>query len=141
MKMTRNKVLTYSELIQIPTFEGRIEYLRLGAMIGEDTFGPQRYINQAFYTSTIWKRLRSQIIVRDNGCDLAFPNQEIFGRAIIHHLNPITEDDIIEQTPYLLDPEFLVLTSEFTHNFIHFGVGDFPQREYVPRFSGDTKMW
>ncbi len=118
--MMTKTIRTYSELIQLPTFEERLEYLRLHGKVGADTFGFDRYLNQLFYTSIEWRHLRDSIIVRDNGCDLAIPEFEIVGKIYIHHLNPLTKDDIINKTDYLLNPEYLVCTSFDTHQLIHY---------------------
>jgi hypothetical protein len=114
-------IRTYSELIRLPTFEERYRYLRLGGRVGEDTFGFDRYLNQAFYTSDEWRSLRDYIIVRDKCCDLGIPNREIYGRVLIHHMNPITVDDIVNQTDFLLNPEYLITTIKSTHDAIHYG--------------------
>lgn len=118
--MKNQTIRTYSELIQLSTFEERLEYLRLHGKVGADTFGFDRYLNQLFYTSMEWRKLRDDIIVRDNGCDLAIPEFEIVGRIYIHHLNPLTKDDIIDKTKFLLNPEYLVCTSFDTHQIIHY---------------------
>lgn len=112
---------TYSELIQIPTFEERFEYLKLDGNVGEDTFGFDRWMNQIFYRSPEWKRIRDEVIIRDNGCDLAMPGHEIYGRILIHHMNPISVDDIERRTDLLLNPEYLISTVHRTHNAIHYG--------------------
>lgn len=114
-------IRTYSELIKFPTFEERYRYLRLGGRVGEDTFGFDRYLNQAFYTSDEWRSLRDYIIVRDKCCDLGIPDREIHGRVLIHHMNPITVDDILKQSEFLLNPEYLITTVKSTHDAIHYG--------------------
>ena len=114
-------IRTYSELIALPTFEERYRYLRLGGRVGEETFGFDRYLNQTFYRSDEWKALRDEIIVRDNGCDLGVDGREIYGRILIHHMNPITIDDIVKRSRYLLDPEYLITTVKNTHDAIHYG--------------------
>ena len=114
-------IRTYSELIALPTFEERYRYLRLGGRVGEETFGFDRYLNQTFYRSDEWKALRDEIIVRDNGCDLGIDGREIYGRILIHHMNPITIDDIVKRSRYLLDPEYLITTVKNTHDAIHYG--------------------
>ncbi|MBE6720077.1 MAG: hypothetical protein E7571_05405 [Ruminococcaceae bacterium] len=114
-------IRTYSELITIPDFIGRFEYLKLGGQVGKDTFGFNRYLNQIFYNSKEWERVRRQIIVRDCGCDLGIPDLEILRGIYIHHLNPITVEDIQERREICLDPEFLICTSYNTHNAIHYG--------------------
>lgn len=116
-------IRTYTELLQIPTFEERYEYLRIGGAVGEDTFGYDRWINQDFYRSTEWRKFRRQIIARDLGCDLAckdrpFLNGEL---VVIHHMNPIDKNDIIHSTEFLMDPEYVIATSDNTHRAIHYG--------------------
>lgn len=107
-------IRTYSELITLPTFEERFKYLQLNGKVGSETFGYDRYLNQAFYKTPEWRRIRNQIIIRDNGCDLGIEDREIFGRVYIHHLNPLTKDAIISQSDYLMNPEYLI-----THIFKH----------------------
>lgn len=114
-------IRTYSELIQLPTFEERYRYLRLGGRVGEDTFGFDRYLNQLFYKSDEWLAIRDEIIIRDNGCDLGIEGREIFGRILIHHMNPIRVKDIVDRTDYLLNPEYLICTVKNTHDAIHYG--------------------
>lgn len=114
-------VRTYSELITLPTFEERYRYLRLGGRVGKETFGFDRYLNQIFYKSEEWLSLRNEIIIRDNGCDLGIPGREIHDRILIHHMNPITVQDIIHRSEYLLNPEFLICTVKCTHDAIHYG--------------------
>ena len=114
-------IKTYSELITFPTFEERYRYLRLGGRVGEETFGFDRYLNQAFYKSDEWLSIRDYVIVRDNGCDLGVEGREIHGRILIHHMNPITIDDIVRRSRYLLDPEYLISTVKNTHDAIHYG--------------------
>lgn len=131
----------YSELIRIPSFDERYEYLKLVGEVGNPTFGYNRYFNQAFYHSSEWRRTRNSIILRDNGCDLGMDGYEIHGRIYIHHLNPITKEDIEECSDILLDPENLVCVTFDTHNAIHYGDGSkLPQipKERVP---GDTCPW
>lgn len=123
------------------SFEERFEYLRIGAMVGESTFGFDRYINQAFYRSSAWKKARDLVIIRDNACDLAHPDHPLVGRLIVHHLNPITEEDILENSDILLDPEFLITTWEPTHNAIHYGDAELLPKKLVDRRPGDTKLW
>lgn len=131
----------YSELMKCKTFLERFEYLSLRGQVGCETFGFNRWINQRFYTSTQWRNLRRQIILRDEGCDLAVPGHEIHSRLIIHHLNPLVEDDITYGTRNALDPEFLITTTHDTHNAIHFGDANLLAKPYVPRSPGDTKLW
>lgn len=137
--MTR--IRTYTELRRLDTFEERFDYLMLSGSVGRDTFGFDRYLNQAFYRSTEWRRTRSAIIVRDNGCDLGIAGYEIHSRLYIHHINPIVADEIIEGDPSLLDPEFLITTTHATHNAIHYGDKRSLPRPLVERRPGDTKLW
>lgn len=134
-------IRTYSELITLPTFEERYRYLRLSGRVGEDTFGFDRYLNQVFYKSPEWLKVRDYVIVRDNGCDLAISDREIFGRILIHHMNPIDPDDILHRSKYLLDPEFLICTVKSTHDAIHYG--DESSLLIVPpeRTRNDTCPW
>ena len=133
---------TDSELILLPTFEERFEYLRLKGKVGEDTFGFDRWLNQNFYRSKEWKRIRDQVILRDEGCDLATPDREIFGRAIIHHMNPVSIQDIVDATEFLLNPEYLICTTPETHNMIHYGNVDGCLRTNpVERKPNDTCPW
>ena len=135
-------IRTYSELIQIPTFEERYEYLKLGGEIGVETFGFERYLNQRFYRSKEWKALRDEIIVRDNGCDLGVIGYEIYGKIYIHHMNPITADDIRNNTEYLMNPEFLISKTHNTHNAIHYGDSDLLNAAVpVERTKNDTCPW
>lgn len=114
-------IRTYSELITIPTFEERFDYLKLNGLIGMETFGSDRYLNQALYRSPEWKAFRNRIVIRDNGCDLAFQDRGIYGNIIIHHLNPITVEDILSRSPALFDPNNVVCVCLSTHNAIHYG--------------------
>ena len=114
-------IRTYSELSRMASFKDRFEYLRLDGAVGTETFGFDRYINQQFYRSQEWKRIRNEIIVRDNGCDLGIEGFEIYGRIYIHHMNPIMLRDIVHQTDFLLNPEYLICTTHQTHNAIHYG--------------------
>ena len=133
---------TYSELIALPTFEERFQYLKLDQRIGEDTFGFDRYLNQRFYRSEEWKQVRNEVIVRDNGCDLAIPDREIFGRIIVHHMNPISLDDIDGNEKYILDPEYLITTFKTTHDAIHFGDESILlESEPTIRAQNDTCPW
>lgn len=131
----------YSELIRIPTFEERFEYLRLGGQVGADTFGSDRYLNQIFYKSPEWKKIRDEIIIRDQCCDLAMPGYDIHGPVLIHHLNPITKEDILSRTDLLLNPEYLVCTIQSTHNAIHYGDVNLLITNPVERKPNDTCPW
>lgn len=134
-------IKTYSELIRLPTFEERYQYLRLRGKVGEDTFGFDRYLNQAFYKSDEWKNIRDIVILRDNGCDLGMPDREIRERILIHHMNPITKDDIINRTDFLLNPEYLICTIKNTHDAIHYGDENLLIKDPVQRSKYDTCPW
>ena len=134
-------IKAYSELILLPTFEERFEYLRLNGAVGKDTFGYDRYLNQAFYTSYEWKKIRDQIIIRDNGCDLGIPGREIGRRIYIHHINPLRKDDIVSHSEYLRNPEFLICASFETHNAIHYGDINLLPRDPIERKPNDTCPW
>lgn len=141
-RMIRMTIIrTYSELITLPTFEERFKYLQLEGSVGKDTFGYDRYLNQLFYKTAEWKRLRRDLIIRDNGCDLGIEGREIYGRIIIHHLNPITKDDIVRRTEYLLNPDFLICTTHNTHNAIHYGDESLLITSPVERSKNDTCPW
>lgn len=114
-------IRTYSELIALPSFKERYKYLRLGGAVGEETFGCDRYLNQIFYKSKEWRAIRDEIILRDRGCDLAIPGRTVFAKAIIHHMNPLSKEDILDRTEFLLNPEYLICTSDRTHKAIHYG--------------------
>lgn len=132
---------SYQELLSIPTFEERYNYLRLQGEVGIATFGFDRYLNQNFYRSREWKLLRNKIIVRDEGCDLAFTGYPCFGRAIIHHINPITEEMLVNADDSIFDPENLVLCSLQTHNAIHYGDPTKLRQDHVERRPNDTCPW
>lgn len=132
---------TYSELSKLKTFEDRFQYLRLDGIVGEETFGFDRYLNQILYQSDEWKRCRRDIIIRDNGCDLGCEGFEVHGRILIHHINPITVDDIVNRNPKVFDPENLILTSHNTHQAIHYGNEDLLIRAPVERSKNDTCPW
>lgn len=134
-------IRTITELYQIPTFEERFRYLALSGNVGESTFGYDRWINQAFYRSTQWKRVRDEVIARDLGLDLGVEGYEIYDRVIIHHMNPMVASDIIHADEAILDPEFLVTTSHKTHNAIHYGDERLLPRPLAQRRSGDTQLW
>lgn len=132
---------TYTELCQIDSFEDRFRYLALRGGVGYATFGHDRYINQIFYTSREWRRLRSEIIRRDNGCDLGVPGFDIHDRLLIHHMNPMTVLDITHGDESILDPEFLITTTHRTHNAIHYGDERLLQKPHKDRTMGDTTLW
>lgn len=131
-------IKTYSELILLPSFKERFEYLKIGGKVGAETFGYERYLNQMLYQSAEWRRLRDEIIIRDNGCDLADPDYEIQGRLIIHHLNPITKEDILRKTGSVLNPDNLVCVSFNTHNAIHYG--DYSLIPHLPKERAPNDM-
>lgn len=140
--MTTKIIRTYSELKQLKTFEERFKYLKLGGVVGIETFGFDRYFNQKFYTTTEWKQLRNHIIVRDLGCDLGCEDHEIFGqRIIIHHMNPIDLEDIEKKSDFLLNPEFLITTIHSTHNAIHYGDESLIITAPIERRRNDTCPW
>lgn len=132
---------TFSELVRIPTFEERYRYLALRGSVGQATFGHERWMNQSFYGSTEWRRLRHFIILRDEGCDLATPGFEIHDRIVIHHMNPMSSDDIEHGNPDILDPEFLISTTHQTHNAIHYGDESLLPRPMIIRRPRDTRLW
>lgn len=135
------KIRTYTELSKITTFEDRFEYLRLDGSVGEETFGFDRYLNQVFYRSQKWKQVRDFVIIRDNGCDLGVDGFEIHGRILIHHMNPITIDDIQKESAFLLDPEYLICTVHNTHNAIHYGDASLLPQAPIERTINDTCPW
>ena len=134
-------IRTYSELITIPTFEERFEYLQLKGSVGKDTFGYDRYLNQVLYRSPEWKRLRNQIIIRDDGCDLAYDGYDIYDKVLIHHLNPITVEDVLARSRKVFDPDNLVCVSHSTHNAIHYGNVDLLVTGPIIRTKNDTCPW
>ena len=131
----------YSELMRFHTFEERYDYLRLGGIVGTSTFGFDRYINQDFYRSREWRSVRDQTIVRDNGCDLGIDGYEIHGNLLVHHMNPMTADDVVHGEEWIVNPEFLITTTNETHNAIHYGNQSLLKTPFVPRVPGDTKLW
>lgn len=132
---------TYSELKTLSTYNERLKYLKLDGKVGADTFGLDRYLNQVFYRSAEWRRIRDMVIVRDNGCDLGIPELPIYGKVIIHHMNPLTVEDILQDDPEcMMNPEYLVCVSHSTHNAIHYG-DDSLLQEYIPRRANDTAPW
>lgn len=135
------RIKTYSELIALPTFEDRFEYLQLKGIVGQETFGFDRYLNQILYNSKEWKHLRNEIIVRDNGCDLALEGFEIHGRILIHHINPITIDDVIKRREMVFDPENLICVKHNTHNAIHYGDKSLLITGPIERRANDTCPW
>jgi 5-methylcytosine-specific restriction endonuclease McrA len=136
-----SRIRTYSELIQLETFEQRFAYLSIRGEVGCATFGGNRWINQQFYTSREWRLLRHDVIARDEGRDLGVEGYEIYDRIIVHHMNPIDEEDILHGTPRALDLENLICTTHDTHNAIHYGDARLLPKPHIPRRPGDTKLW
>lgn len=132
---------TYTELVSIPTFEERFRYLELEGTVGRETFGFDRYLNQKFYRSEEWKRVRQEVIVRDNGCDLGIEDRPIFGKIFIHHINPISIDDINRKESWILNPEFLISTCKKTHDAIHYSDESILFVEPIERKPNDTCLW
>lgn len=135
------KIRTYSELASLKTFEERYRYLRLEGRVGEETFGFDRWINQRFYKDPEWLSIRDEVIIRDNGCDLGILGREIYSRIIIHHMNPITKEDILKRSDFLLNPEYLICTMKRTHDAIHYGDEDLLYKLPVERTQNDTCPW
>jgi len=140
MKITM-KIRSYFELRRLNTFEERYEYLRLNGEVGRSTFGFDRYINQRFYTSYEWKQARQSVIARDNGCDLGILGYEIYSGILIHHINPVSVDDITHGEEWIFDPEYLITTTQKTHNAIHFGDDKLLPKVVISRNRNDTKLW
>ncbi len=135
-------IRTYAELSRLSSFEDRYHYLELRGSVGRATFGFDRYVNQRFYTSREWKQTRHRVIDRDRGCDLGVEGFEIYSRILIHHINPITPEDITDRLESILDPDFLITTTHETHNAIHFGdASKLPRRVFDQRAPGDTRLW
>ena len=133
---------TYSELCKLTTFEERFNYLRLDGAVGEETFGYDRYLNQAFYKSPEWRRVRDQVIIRDNGCDLGIPGYELNHRIFIHHMNPIIAQDFENHSADILDPENLICVSFETHQLLHYGSDlSIQLRKPIERKKNDTCPW
>lgn len=134
-------IRTYSELITLPTFEERYEYLRLAGSVGVDTFGFDRYLYQEFLKSKEWLDIREYVIVRDHGCDLAMPGREIQGRILVHHMNPTTKIDLLNRSRYLLDPKYMISTVKNTHDAIHYSDKSILITEPIIRTKNDTCPW
>lgn len=136
------KIRTYSELVKLPSFMDRFNYLSLKGVVAEETFGFDRYLNQKFYRSSEWRRLRNKIIVRDNGCDLGVAGYDIFEKIIIHHMNPLKLNDIVNSTDFLMNPEYLICVRPMTHNAIHYGDESLlTVNELVERKPNDQCPW
>lgn len=139
--MMNTTIRTYTELMKLQTFEERFRYLKLTARVGEETFGFDRYLNQQFYHSQEWKSIRNEIIIRDNACDLGIDGREISKGIIIHHMNPITKDDLIHQSDFLLNPDYLICVSKKTHSAIHYGDESLLFDGITERSKDDTCPW
>lgn len=134
-------IKTYSEMSQLKTFEERFKYLRLNGVVGQETFGFDRFMNQEFYKSREWKSIRDFVILRDNGCDLGIEGYDIYGKIFIHHMNPILPKDIKTNGALLLDPEYLIATTLNTHNAIHYGDEELLIKIPPERWKNDTCLW
>ena len=131
----------YTELSKLTTFNERFNYLKLDGIIGEETFGYDRILNQLLYKSKKWRKVRDEVLIRDNGGDLGLENYPINGRAIIHHMNPITVEDVLNDKPEIFDPEYLITVSNSTHNAIHFSNENNLQKDPIERTQNDTCLW
>lgn len=134
-------IRTFYDLSKFKTFKERYEYLKLTGEVGKETFGFDRYLNQLLYESRRWAKVRNEIILRDNGCDLGLSDYPIKGRIIIHHMNPISEEDIAHNNSDIFDPDFLICTSHITHLAIHYGDEKLLPSVPVERYAGDTVPW
>lgn len=139
--MTSSQSKSYSELSRLQTFQERFEYLKLGGFVGRETFGYDRYINQQFYKSPEWRRVRRNVILRDQGCDLGVEGYDIFGRVLIHHINPITLEDLEERSPIAYSMDNLICVSHATHEAIHYSDYDILPQDPIERFPNDTCPW
>ena len=141
MKTTTGNIRTYSEIITLKTYEERFDYLKIGGQVGLETFGYDRYLNQILYNTKQWKKFRREIIIRDNACDLACEGYEINYRILVHHINPITVEDIINRSPMIFDPENAITTTHRTHNAIHYGDKNLLVLQPMERTPNDTCPW
>lgn len=141
MMVMKMKIRTYSELSRLETFEERFDYLKLNGRVGAETFGFDRYLNQILYKSPKWRRARDKVIIRDNGCDLGIEGHEIYDSIIVHHMNPITLEDIEMEREEIFNPEYLICTTKLTHNAIHYGDKNLLPKLPIERKPGDTKLW
>ena len=135
------KIRTYNELLLLNTFKDRYDYLKLKGSVGETIFGFDRHLNQLLYTSMGWRRTRNEIIIRDNGCDLGMPDRVLYKKLLVHHMNPITIEDIENNNPSIYDPRYLICTSEATHLAIHYGDENLLQKLPIQRKPHDTTPW
>lgn len=138
---TMAKIRSYNELRRLRTFEDRFDYLSLKGIVGQSTFGFDRWLNQAFYKSKQWKDVRDRVIVRDDGCDLGIQGYEIYSELLVHHMNPLSAEDIENGESWILDPDFLITTSLQTHNAIHYGDERLLPKGPIIRQPGDTRLW
>lgn len=134
-------IKTYTDLSKLKTFKDRFNYLLEKGIVGEQTFGGSRFVNQNFYRSREWKSIRDIVIVRDRGSDLGVEGHPIDGKIFIHHMNPLRKEDFIYRTPFLIDPEYMICVSQNTHNAIHYGSEDLISKDYTPRKPNDTCPW
>ena len=134
-------IKTYSELVKLDTFMDRYHYLRISGKVGEETFGFDRWLNQIFYKDPEWLSIRDHVIIRDNGCDLGILDREIHSRILVHHMNPISKEDILSRSEFLLNPEYLICTSKNTHDAIHYGDENLLVTEPIIRTRNDTCPW
>ena len=141
MKTTTGNIRTYSEIITLKTYEERFDYLKIGGQVGRETFGYDRYLNQILYNTKQWKKFRREIIIRDNACVLACEGYEINYRILVHHINPITVEDIINRNPMIFDPENAITTTHRTHNAIHYGDKNLLVLQPMERTPNDTCPW
>ena len=141
MKTTTGNIRTYSEMITLKTYEERFDYSKIGGQVGRETFGYDRYLNQILYNTKQWKKFRREIIIRDNACDLACEGYEINYRILVHHINPITVEDIINRNPMIFDPENAITTTHRTHNAIHYGDKNLLVLQPMERTPNDTCPW
>lgn len=134
-------IRNYTELTKIDSYEKRFEYLKIGGKIGIDTFGHSRYLNQILYKCDEWKKVRREVIIRDKGCDLGISGYEIFDKIIVHHMNPITIEDVLNRKPEIFDPEYLISVSHNTHNALHYGDKRLLCLDPIERRPNDTCPW
>lgn len=134
-------IRTYSELITLPTFEERFQYLKLDGIVGKETFGYDRYLNQILYHSSEWRSVKDYVITRDGGNDLGVPGYEIYDRIYVHHMNPLLVKDILSRSKFVLDPEYLICTRFSTHQAIHYGDDNIPRNAIIERKMHDTCPW
>ena len=139
--MMNTDIKSYTELSKLKTFNDRFNYLKLDGVVGEETFGYDRILNQVLYKSAKWRKVRDKVLIRDNGNDLGIEGYQINGRAIIHHMNPITVDDVLKEREWIFDPEYLITVSDLTHKAIHYSNENILPKEPVERIKNDTCLW